>query len=118
MNDADTDIEPIPVRIVGEEQEEAADFGAWIVFSFLGTEAAVPCIPQDRKRKRAVVIVSSAVAAARLYFGSMAQAQQRTGAPLQNGNTFSMESQSPMWVAPDGTNPITVAVLLEGYRAE
>lgn len=116
--ETETEIEPIPVRIVGEEEEKAADFGTWIGFSLVGTEPAFQIMPQDRKRKRAVVVVNGA-APGFVYIGNtMQQVQGNQGGQLFGGNTVAFESQSAMWVKPNGANPMIVSVLLEGYRAQ
>ncbi len=113
------DIPPIPVCIVDDqsaEKIEAATWGVWTSYTLAGTEPAQQIIPQDRRRRRAVVIVNGASPGV-VYIGTQAQVQRQVGGILAGGNSVTLESQSPMWMAPDGTHPMTVSVLVEGYRA-
>jgi hypothetical protein len=116
----ETEIEPIPVRIVGEEQEEASQFGTWIRYDLaVGDVNSYQVIPQDRKRKRAVVMVNpSATVTAFVSIGTIGQLTAGTGGRIYQGQSVTMESQTAMWIRADGANAVSVSILLETYRAE
>lgn len=110
---------PVPVSIVENKAEkvEAATFGAWTGYVLAGTEPAFQILPQDRKRRRAVIVISGAAPGLIYIAESQGKAQAKKGGPIGGGNSVTLESQTQMWISPDGTNPMTIAVLLEGYRA-
>lgn len=110
---------PIPVSIVEDKAErvKSATWGVWTGYVLAGTEQPFQILPQDERRRRAVIVVTGASPGI-VYIGTRAQTLQQRGGVLPGGVTIVEESASERWIAPDGTHPMTVSVLLEGYRAE
>jgi hypothetical protein len=106
---------PIPVTVVGMEREQAGVFGAWVKHVFAGTEGPRQLVPQDVKRKRAVIVVAGAGG---IYIGtpgqvdSVAVATQSAG-EINSGMTVTSESASEQWILPKAAT--TVSVLVERY---
>lgn len=115
MTDAEQHVEPVPVRVVSE-REQGATVGTWVKESFAATDTVSRrLLPQEPQRHRAVVFVTG-VAPGTVRFGSPGQmGSGLSGIPISGGTSFVVESQSEVWVAPDGTNAMTVGALDERY---
>lgn len=50
-----------------------------------------------------------------VYVGTQAQCQQKLGGVLPPGTAVVIENNQALWMAPDGTNPVTVSVLTERW---
>ncbi len=114
-------MEPVPVRLVGESQSQvdSAELSSWQAYKFVGTEQAVRLLATSKNRKRAVIMVLPGFAnnntVGNVYVGTQEQVQNRQGGILVSGVVFEIDSQRETWVAPDGTNSLTVTVLDERY---
>lgn len=111
----DTEIQPIPVRVVGAEKEAAAVFGAWVKHTLLSTDPPRQILPEDTRRKRAVIVVSGAGG---IYIGSPGQVQNAAVAAasageLSTGAVVTSESASEQWVLAQADT--VVSVLIERY---
>lgn len=124
---------PVPVKIVEDTRPEKirpATYGSWSQHTFAGTEPARQVLPQDERRRRAVLTVIAAANAVqpKIYVGAKAQvangnpsASAANIAPAVTATaggsvTIELQSVSEVWVIPDGVNPITLVVLDEIYR--
>jgi len=114
-------MEPVPVRLVGESQSQvdSAELSSWQSYKFVGTEQALRLLATSKNRKRAVIMVLPGFAnnntVGNVYVGTQEQVQNRQGGILVSGVVFEIDSQRETWVAPDGTNSLTVTVLDERY---
>lgn len=123
-------IDPIRVRIVADDTPmdiEAATYGTWEHYTFLGTTADVPfqIAPQSPKRKRAVLYVTPGIAGNVTGFvvvgqrNVVANGQAQlglTGGLLVNGMPIVVESQSEIWIMSDAAHSLTINILDERYR--
>ena len=50
-----------------------------------------------------------------VYLGTQAQCQQQLGGILACGERITIENNQALWMAPDGTDPVTVSVLAERW---
>ena len=50
-----------------------------------------------------------------VYLGTQAQCQQKLGGVLLAGQQVVIENNQALWMAPDGTDPVTVSVLAERW---
>jgi hypothetical protein len=124
VHDEDT-MEAVLVKVVNPEQEAAALFGSWVKHSFSELRSR-QILPEDVKRKRAVIIVSGPVDDI-VYIGAMAQVDNLnvaqasageiviTGTPTNTGTvTFEVQSSTEQWVLPSSVDCL-VSVLIERY---
>lgn len=123
-------MEPIPVYQVPDpnapaappERIAAADFGAFGKVVLAGTEtkgAKLSLLPRENKRNRAVIWITPGAAgnvAGKVIIGSAAQCDGGTGAELVNGMSLTYEGASPVFLAADGTNSLTVNFVDERFR--
>lgn len=119
-------IEPIHVIIDRhqedvEGQEALAEWGSWQTFNFAATTTPQASfqqiLPQNRKRRRAQIIVfngTGAAAGAFVRVGTIAQVMNNSGGQLQAGR-FPIENAQGLWAVSDGTNAMIVVVCDERY---
>lgn len=113
-------IDPVPVRIIGVDSERAAkvEQGVWMNYIFAATDQPQQILPQNSKRKQAVITVQPGNAASIvgfLYIGDQARVFNRVSGRGYNGNSITVESAAAVWAAPDGTNSLSLTVLDESY---
>jgi hypothetical protein len=75
-------------------------------------------LPQAAKRNKASIRVTSLVPTATAYvlIGSLNQVNNGQGIRLYHGQFIEILGVPAVYMAPDGTNPVTVTVLDEKYR--
>jgi len=123
--DAPEKITPIPVMVVGTEQQRTPKFRSTHTVETLNAADVIPVqrlLPQAPKRHRAV-ISSRPLAAAEVseyvLVGSAEQVSNNRGYKLWNGEVRVIESSSALYIGP-GTAPpthtISVSVLDERYE--
>src|SRR5688500_17752389 len=108
-------MEVIPGRVVNAAQEAAALFGSGVTHSSSELRSR-QILPQDVKRKRAVIVVSGPVDDI-VYIGAMAQVDNLavaqasageiviTGTPTNTGTvTFEVQSSTEQWVLPSSVD--------------
>lgn len=110
----------IPVTVVGEK-ETPATFGIWTTYKLTGTEQAQMILPLSLKRHRAVIQVMNGFLnnnnLGYVLIGSLGQVQNGQGGVLVSGVSVTIESESAVFLAPDGSHALTVTVLEERYRS-
>jgi hypothetical protein len=116
----DMTLDPIPVRIVGTDNDRDAviEQGVWMYYTFAATDGPQQILPQNSKRKRAVVTVQPGAAGnvvGFVYVGDMGHVSNRAGGRLYVGNTTTVESKPAVFAMSDGTNSLSVTVLDESY---
>jgi hypothetical protein len=97
---------------------QAAGYGGWQTYVFVGTEQPVQILAFDDARARALLIISGTGPA---YAGTQAQCQQaRNGGQVVGGQlpigTYEIKNQQALFITPDGTHPVTVTVLNERWE--
>jgi hypothetical protein len=117
-----TEMELEPLHVVvdrqSEEKEVAANWGSWQTYPLAGTTPAQQLLAQNNKRKQAQLIVfagTGAAAGAFVRVGTRAQVMNNAGGQLQPGR-YPVENTQELWLAPDGTNAMTVVTLDERYE--
>lgn len=120
MDDEQTVMEPVLVRVVNAEQEASSMFGSWVKHRFSQLSPR-QILPEDAKRKRAVIMVFGLLGDI-VYIGSAAQVDNLIVAQASAGEiiidpgsvSFVSESSSEQWVLPSSTDCV-VSVLVERY---
>lgn len=95
-------LEPIPVRITGTEITESRqpEIGAYSsVIDFSVINAALMVLPQDKRRKRAVLFYTDTGASA-LVLGDRGKVSNNHGFILGVNQSLVIESQAAVWVMP------------------
>ncbi|MGI0135324.1 MAG: hypothetical protein ACREBW_10255 [Candidatus Micrarchaeaceae archaeon] len=110
---------PLPVRIIGGEKEQAAEFGSWQTFvtTVGNTIGPQQILPKDRKRSKARIFVMAGTGAATTAFalvGSRGQVMNNQGGQLGVGS-YTVENSQELWMNGDATNLMTIVVLNERY---
>lgn len=95
-------MEPVPVRIIGTDitesrQPEIAAYSSIVDFSVINS--ALMILPQDKRRKRAVLFYSDTAASA-LVLGDRGKVMNNHGFILPVNQTLVIESQASVWVLP------------------
>jgi hypothetical protein len=139
-----TEEHAIAVRIIGAQASgniedirgvTAPEFSTWSAWALKGTEnnsasgtGCIQLLKQEMKRKRAVITIGGAFptgtpTAGMVMIGDQNRVKNFNPAvpvPLAGilyaGMSITIEGQSEVWVAADGTNPLTVTVLDERYQ--
>lgn len=125
INDIKGQEDHTPVKVVvtnpsEQVREFAPELSAFNSWELQGTEvagASMQVLPQDTRRHKAHIYVTSTVPTANAYvvLGKREQVMNGQGFRLYSGQRVTVESQAAVWLAADGVDPITVSVLDERY---
>jgi hypothetical protein len=127
LPDVKPKVPSVPVAIQGSPltSRNVADFGAYQTIVFVGTEAPQQLVGYDNLRYRVTIrCLFTGTSAptnppASIWVGTSAQLQ---ASAIQGFRFFSgqpelkVENNQAVWIAPDGTNPVTVSVMIERYE--
>lgn len=115
----------VKVEVVNQPSEKTRrpEFGNGVTLLFAGaaTDQPQPALPQEPKRHRGIIKVTSATAGAFVIIGSIGQVSNGQGMRLTVGSAnatveHKVESQSAVYVMSDKTNAVTVSVWDERYQ--
>ena len=111
--------EPVPVKIVTDKIEAAEYASLTSIVLPAGAGNSVPqrLMAQDQKRRRAVILIKTAVAnTGTVRIGQLGDVSNGQGGTFFDGQTIVMENQREWFIVGDGTNAATATILDERYQ--